>query len=181
MGSEVISLPAVSTQNDDSPPITSLIDNLSDSTHLTHPSPDLNDSLASISFFDHTHQGQLGRTSAGALVILFLTLTLSTCISIDEGDLLETFLTDYQQMKRGSSSQTTGHLPDREGEGEGEREGIGFSTPELPTGQQLLLNLLTTWGDQFYIGLSGIEIFTASGDRACVEEVHTHTNKITNK
>ena len=82
-------------------------------------------------------------------------------------------------MKRRSSSQTTGHLPEREGEGE--REGIGFSTPELPTGQQLLLNLRTTWGDQFYIGLSGIEIFTASGDRACVEEVHTHTNKITIK
>ena len=68
VGSEVISLPAVSTQNDDSPPITSLIDDLSDSTHLTHPSPDLNDSLASISFFDHTHQGQLGRTSAGVCV-----------------------------------------------------------------------------------------------------------------
>ena len=37
-----------------------------DSTHWPHPpSPDLNDSLASLSFFDHTHQGQLGTTTTG--------------------------------------------------------------------------------------------------------------------
>ena len=51
---------------------------------------------------------------------------------------------------------------------EGER---GYSTPELPTGQQLVLNLLTTWGDQFYVGLTGLEIFTASGERASVTQV----------
>ena len=53
---------------------------------------------------------------------------------------------------------------------EGERDS-GYSTPELPTGQQLVLNLLTTWGDQFYIGLTGFEIFTASGERASITEV----------
>ena len=70
-----------------------------------------------------------------------------------------------------------GYCEGVEGE-EGERgycEGVegerGYSTPELPTGQQLVLNLLTTWGDQFYVGLTGLEIFTASGERASVTQV----------
>lgn len=53
-------------------------------------------------------------------------------------------------------------------------EGDQFDIPILPEGQQLVLNLLTTWGDQYYVGLTGIEMFTASGERASVREVgHT--------
>ena len=63
---------------------------------------------------------------------------------------------------------TEGVEGERGWRGEGER---GYSTPELPTGQQLVLNLLTTWGDQFYVGLTGLEIFTASGERASVTQV----------
>ena len=37
-----------------------------DSTHLPHPSPDLEECLASISHFDHSHLGQLGRNSQGS-------------------------------------------------------------------------------------------------------------------
>ena len=70
-------------------------------------------------------------------------------------------------------------LPDEEeegeGEGEGDREGEGgeevFATPELPIGRELVINILSTWGDRFYVGLTGIEVYTASGQPANIKKV----------
>lgn len=55
-----------------------------------------------------------------------------------------------------------------------EKEREEFDIPVLPKGQQLVLSLLTTWGDQYYVGLTGIEIFTSSGERASIREVGTY-------
>lgn len=49
-------------------PLPLLTDEPFDPTHWPHPSPDLNESLASVSFFDHTHQGQLGQTTPGRCI-----------------------------------------------------------------------------------------------------------------
>ncbi len=38
-----------------------------------------------------------------------------------------------------------------------------FVVPELPTGRVLTLDILSTWADPYYVGLSGIEVFTAEG------------------
>ncbi|KAG5443416.1 Protein kiaa0556 [Clonorchis sinensis] len=41
--------------------------------------------------------------------------------------------------------------------------GRGVIIPELPSGRRLLIDIINTWGDQYYVGLSGIEIFTTDG------------------
>lgn len=46
-----------------------------------------------------------------------------------------------------------------------------FIVPELPRGKHLTLDILSTWGDKHFVGLSGIEIFSASGESAIVSEV----------
>ena len=43
--------------------------------------------------------------------------------------------------------------------------------PELPIGRVLIINILSTWGDRYYVGLTGIEIYTAVGKLARIKEV----------
>ncbi|CAG9767417.1 unnamed protein product [Ceutorhynchus assimilis] len=46
-----------------------------------------------------------------------------------------------------------------------------FIIPELPRGKTLTIDILTTWGDKYYVGLNGIEIFTATGEIAKIERI----------
>ncbi len=46
-----------------------------------------------------------------------------------------------------------------------------FIIPELPRGEQLVLNLKSTWGDRHYIGLNGIEIFSSEGQPVMIRKV----------
>ena len=60
-------------------------------------------------------------------------------------------------------------------EEQNEEEEYCFTTPEHPTGVELVLNLLSTWGDKFYIGLTGIEVYTSTGQPATIVQVGTRT------
>ncbi|XP_043282841.1 katanin-interacting protein-like [Venturia canescens] len=52
-----------------------------------------------------------------------------------------------------------------------------FIVPELPRGRQLTLDILSTWGDKHFVGLSGIEIFSATGEPTIVSEIHADFEK----
>lgn len=47
--------------------------------------------------------------------------------------------------------------------------GDSFFIPTQPNGQTLELLLHSTWGDEHYIGLAGIEVFDSAGDAICFE------------
>ena len=46
-----------------------------------------------------------------------------------------------------------------------------FVIPNLPSGQKLHFNILSTWGDMNYVGLAGIEIFDSEGRPVKVENI----------
>lgn len=39
-----------------------------------------------------------------------------------------------------------------------------FTIPVLPYGQHLVIDIRSTWGDRHYVGLNGIEVFSAQGE-----------------
>lgn len=51
-----------------------------------------------------------------------------------------------------------------------------FPIPLLPSGQVLSINILSTWGDVHYVGLSGLELFDSSGVPVCFD---SHKDSIT--
>lgn len=46
-----------------------------------------------------------------------------------------------------------------------------FQIPELPIGEDMIINIKTTWGDRHYVGLNGIEVFTDTGEIAAVSKI----------
>ncbi|XP_069124311.1 katanin-interacting protein-like isoform X2 [Argopecten irradians] len=46
-----------------------------------------------------------------------------------------------------------------------------FIIPELPYGKDLVIDIRSTWGDNHYVGLTGIEVFSSTGEPVVISKI----------
>ncbi|XP_012587473.1 PREDICTED: uncharacterized protein KIAA0556 homolog isoform X2 [Condylura cristata] len=110
----------------------------------------LHESWDSLSAFDRSHRGRISNLEA-------------------QGDILDEFL---QQQKSSRHSEQPRPRKGEKQEPEAEQlnhcvetdDGSDFKIPVLPSGQRLVIDIASTWGDRHYVGLNGIEIFSSKGE-----------------
>ncbi|CAF4386537.1 unnamed protein product [Rotaria socialis] len=79
----------------------------------------------------------------------------------------------FSRRHRGmlENEQADEYLPSGAAKPDNENDEEQFSIPELPHGEQLVFTLKTTWGDRHYVGLNGIEIFSAEGHPIAIKKI----------
>ncbi|CAF1618828.1 unnamed protein product [Rotaria magnacalcarata] len=79
----------------------------------------------------------------------------------------------FSRRHRGmlENEQADEYLPSGAAKPDNENDEEQFSIPELPHGEQLVFNLKTTWGDRHYVGLNGIEMFSAEGHPIVIKKI----------
>lgn len=91
-----------------------------------------------------------------------------------EGDIFDEFMqrqSSQAQAHAQARPSPFGPLPaiptahdEPEDEPADQRDEEDFEIPVLPQGQTLVISILSTWGDRHYVGLNGLEVFSATGE-----------------
>lgn len=76
-----------------------------------------------------------------------------------EGDVFDEFLQRWSHPSAATPDPVTSD-PEEE-----------FEIPVLPQGRHLVIRVLSTWGDRRYVGLNGVEIFSASGEPVAPHQI----------
>uniref|UniRef100_I3MWA4 Katanin interacting protein n=1 Tax=Ictidomys tridecemlineatus TaxID=43179 RepID=I3MWA4_ICTTR len=102
----------------------------------------------SLGAFDRSHRGRISHLDV-------------------QGDVLDEFLQQQRSGRLGDQPPPWREEEPPRGQGDCpvDTEGDGdFKIPVLPYGQHLVIDIKSTWGDRHYVGLNGIEIFSAKGE-----------------
>lgn len=126
-----------------------------------HSDNKLEEYWGSLNYFNHLHRGRLSM----------------------DGDILDKYL---NEAKTNSSQAELVFNPPSETSVIAKHEkqkcrspsDDDFIIPELPYGQELVINIRTTWGDKHYVGLTGIDIFSDKGDSIVVKKITANPKDI---